>query len=673
MISTHFSAPHRPSERELRFVDLLARQAADYLERKRTAEALQASEERFEMLANGSPVLLWVNGLEGCEFVNREYLQFLGLESDLQVRGYDWSSFVHPDDWEAYLAAYFEAFEAAASFGAEFRFRRHDGQYRWMRSEGTPRRGADGSLLGYVGASIDITERKKAEQALRASEESSRMLVSVLTDVPWTMDEEGRFTMPQLAWTAYTGQCWEASRDLGWLKALHPDDRDQISTIWKRAGEPRSLYRAHGRLWHAPSSQYRHFEARATPLFHPDGSVREWVGAFTDIEDQKRLESELRESDRHKDEFIAMLAHELRNPLAPIRNSLALLRLGGADSTTTKTAAAIIERQVSQMVRLLDDLLDLNRVSKGKIHLKLEKLELGSVLKEALEAVRPACDVKDLDLSIKLPAEPIYVSGDSTRLAQVVGNLLNNACKFTEPGGRIGVAVDTADSQAVIRIYDSGIGLAVDQLDRIFNLFTQVDTSLERSQSGLGIGLTLVKSLVEMHGGTVEAHSAGLGEGSEFVVHLPKLSQVAQPLQSELESTLSKRVTGRRILVVDDNQDSADSLALLLKLAGHETHTAYDGLLALEEADRIRPEVILLDIGLPELNGYEVAHTLREKTWGKNILLLALTGWGQPENRRRTQESGFDGHLVKPVEVASLMEIVGSLSRQEQRQAAKPG
>lgn len=672
MISTHFSAPHRPNERELRFMDLLARLAADYVERKRTEEALHLSEERFQTLANGSPVLLWVNGLEGCEFVNREYLQFLGLEKDLQVLGYDWSGYVHPDDREGYLAAYVKAFEAATSFGAEFRFRRHDGQYRWMRSEGTPRRAPDGSLLGYVGASIDITARREAETALHASEESSRMLVSVLTDVPWTTDAEGRFAKPQLAWTVYTGQCWEESRDFGWANALHPQDREQIRTIWQHACETRS-YRAQGRLWHAPSGQYRHFEARAMPLFHPDGSVREWVGAFTDIEDQKRLETELRESDRHKDEFLAMLAHELRNPLAPIRNSLALLRLGEAESATMKTALAILERQVSQMVHLVDDLLDLNRVKRGKIRLRLEKLELGSVVKDAVEAVLPAARARNLDLAVKVSAEPMYVSGDSTRLAQVVGNLLSNACKFTEPGGRVGIAVDSVDHQAVIRVHDSGIGLAADQMDRVFDLFTQSHTALEQSQGGLGIGLALVKTLTEMHGGTVEVRSAGPGKGSEFIVRLPTLSEIGQPLQPEAEPKLPKTARKCRILIVDDNQDSADSLALLLKLAGHETHTTYDGLTALEAAATVRPEVILLDIGLPDLNGYEVAHTLRAKPWGKNIVLLALTGWGQPEDKLRSQESGFDGHLVKPVEVASLMEILGSLSRQEQSQIAKSG
>ena len=274
----------------------------------------------------------------------------------------------------------------------------------------------------------------------------------------------------------------------------------------------------------------------------------------------------------------------------------------------------------------------------------------------------------DHELTVLLPPQPIHVDADPARLAQVVGNLLNNACKFTAKGGRIRLTAEREGDQAVVRVQDSGIGIATDQLSRIFDMFAQVDASLERSQSGLGLGLPLVKSLLEMHGGTVEAHSAGLGQGSEFTVRLPLAIEAPTTLPPQPTISETTAVTPRRILVVDDNQDSATSLALLLKLTGNETHTAFDGLEAVETAANFRPDVVLLDIGLPKLNGYETARKIREKPWGKNIVLVALTGWGQHEDRQRSKDAGFDDHFIKPVSHAALMKLLAeSASDRESR------
>lgn len=391
-----------------------------------------------------------------------------------------------------------------------------------------------------------------------------------------------------------------------------------------------------------------------------------------DITERKRMEdalnetanalrkstAELSEADRRKNEFLAMLAHELRNPLAPIHNAVQVLRLGGNTAEVIRSATALMERQVGQLIRLVDDLLDVSRISRGKIELREETVELASVVHQAVEAARPLCEQMHHDLTVSLPSLPIYLNADPARLAQVVGNLLTNACKFTNGGGRISLAVDQEDAQAVIRVRDTGIGIAADQLPRIFEMFTQLDTSLERSQSGLGIGLTLVRNLIELHGGTVTAHSDGLGQGTEFEVRLP--------ITNETRATSGPSViaptpgTNRRILIVDDNHDSVASLASLLTLSGYAVHTAYDGLQATEAAETLRPDVVLLDIGLPKLNGYEVARKIREQPWGKDIGLVALTGWGQDEDRKKSQEAGFDGHLVKPVDYASLIKLLAS-------------
>ena len=374
----------------------------------------------------------------------------------------------------------------------------------------------------------------------------------------------------------------------------------------------------------------------------------------------RESEERLREQDRRKNEWLATLAHELRNPLAPIRSGLQVLKLTPSGETAAR-ASAMIDRQLDQMVRLVDDLLDVSRINRGRIELQRERVELASLVYHAIDAARPAYELRGHKLSVTLPEIEVYLNADSTRLAQVLVNLLNNAGKFTDPGGRIRLIVELEAEQAVIRVQDNGIGIADDQLSSIFELFAQVDTSLERSRSGLGIGLTLVKRMVEMHDGTVEARSAGLGQGSEFVVRLPLLVEPPQSPSPEPAGAEPEASVPRRILVVDDNRDGAESLALLLQLAGHEVHTVYDGEAAVEAAAALRPDVILLDIGLPRLNGYEAARQIRERHGKNGIALVALTGWGQEEDRRLSREAGFDAHLVKPVDLAALVKLLASL------------
>ena len=381
------------------------------------------------------------------------------------------------------------------------------------------------------------------------------------------------------------------------------------------------------------------------------------------IEDiTERIQSEaLKQADRRKNEFLATLAHELRNPLGPILNSLQIMRLKGGDGKAVRSAFEMMERQVGQMVRLVDDLLDLGRISLGKIELRRRPIELAAVVSHAVEAIRPMCENMDQELTVKLPPQPVYLNADPTRVAQMVENLLSNACKFTDKGGRISISAEREGEQAVIRVRDSGVGIAAEELPHIFDMFMQVDSSPARSGSGLGIGLTLVKRMVEMHGGTVAAHSAGLGQGSELVISLPVMVETpeAQPPITVREPAPA---TSHRILVVDDNWDSATSLAMLLKLAGNETHTAFDGLEAVEAATTFRPDVVLLDLGLPKLSGYEVARKIREQPWGKEMVLVAVTGWGQDEDRQKSKAAGFDGHVLKPVEQAALTRLLAEIT-----------
>ena len=377
----------------------------------------------------------------------------------------------------------------------------------------------------------------------------------------------------------------------------------------------------------------------------------------TEIVERERAEAALREADHRKDEFLALLAHELRNPLTPIGHAVQALRLSRGMDETVRSACAVIERQLGQIVVFVDDLFDVSRVSRGTVRLRKGTIELASPLHHAVEAARPLFEQRQQELTVELPPQPIYMDADPARLAQVVGNLLTNACKFTDPGGRIWLSVEREGEQAIIRVRDSGVGIAADHLSRIFEMFVQVDRSMERSTSGLGVGLTLVKRLVEMHGGTVEARSAGIGRGSEFVVRLPNLREAPKALPVPAVSEPTSK-TPRRILVVDDNPDSAQTLATLLQMDGHEAHTAYDGFEAVHAAKTLRPDVVLLDLGLPRLNGFEVARHIREQPWGNGTVLVALTGWGQEEDRNRSRAAGFNGHLVKPVNHAVLTRLM---------------
>jgi CheY-like chemotaxis protein/two-component sensor histidine kinase len=375
------------------------------------------------------------------------------------------------------------------------------------------------------------------------------------------------------------------------------------------------------------------------------------------------LEQSLREADRRKDRFLATLAHELRNPLAPIRTGLALLKSSNSDPQTLDEVGTVMERQMTQMVRLIDDLLDVSRINTGKLRLRTERLELTALLQSVVEQARPSIEAAGHELIVSMPARTILLEGDFIRLTQVFANLLANAAKYTDRGGRIELAAERNANTVTVRVRDTGIGIPNEMLGRLFEMFVQVEESMERSKGGLGVGLWLVKSLVDLHGGTIEARSDGPGKGSEFVVRLPAAEQVPSPAarQTVTGSPMPSVGTKRRMLIVDDNVDSANMLRMNMRMLGHDVRTAHDGEAALAAAAEYRPEIMLLDIGLPKMNGYDVARHIREHAWGRDIALIALTGWGQEDDRRLAKEAGFDHHLVKPVDIELLKTLIDDL------------
>ncbi len=521
----------------------------DVTDRKQAEEALRESEARFRTLADSSPVLIWVNGLEGCEFVNRAYLDFLGVKPT-DVRRYDWAQFVHPDNREEYLNSYLEAFSRREFFTGQFRFRRADGEYRWMKTVGVPRFSGTGQFQGYTGSTVDITDIKEAEVALRESEEA------------------------------------------------------------------------------------------------------------------------LREADRRKDDFLAMLGHELRNPLAAISSGAALL---GTDPVPDRRAwiEQMITRQTRQLQRLVDDLLDVSRISHGKIDLRKETVSLQKLLQTAVAAVEDLMTQQHHRFSLSVPSEEIFLEADPARLEQMLVNLLANAAKYTPEGGSVWLSAERTGHEVIIRCRDTGIGLSPKDLDEIFEPFVQLGAE-RPSGVGLGIGLSLVKRLSEMHGGSVAASSAGPGKGSEFTLRLPVLAAdaPAASLAVETPSPPAPAKESRRILLVDDNQDLADSVALLLRDAGHEVLIAHDGEAAIAMASQQPLDIVLLDIGLPDMNGCAVAERLRRDPNLKDTTIVAISGYGSQTGEKAG--AAFDAHLVKPVAPEMLMEILEERAPGRRSASEKP-
>jgi PAS domain S-box-containing protein len=540
---------------------------------------------------------------------------------------------------------------------------RKDGSLLWVNGVMTLLRDGSGEARACAKVMRDQTEAKLAADALRESESRLRVALDAAEMGTWlwripTDEQILDDSLQRLMGLTPDEKVMTLDH---FLKAVHSEDVERVRAEFERCLKEDGGFNVEFRVrWSDGSLHWLRDQGKV--FYDEAGSPLFMTGACVDITVRKHDEEELREADQKKDQFLALLAHELRNPLAPIRNGLQVMRLAD-DGKTNADIRDMMERQLSHMVRLIDDLLDISRLSQNKLHLQKTRVLLAEVIGNSIESARPAIQAADHKLSVSLPTEPIYLDGDLTRLAQVFSNLLTNSAKYTEPGGHIWVTAEPRESAIEVSVRDDGIGIPTDALFHIFDMFSQIDRSIERTTGGLGIGLALVKGIVEMHGGRIHAWSEGPGLGSTFTVTLPFSRQRTDSTNLPAEIEIQPADTRRRVLVVDDNRDSAKSMAALLRLLGHEVQTANDGIEAINSAEQFQPDVILMDVGMPKLNGYDATQLIRKQPWGQKIVILALTGWGQDADRERSRDAQCDGHLVKPVNLSDLSKLLSTMTR----------
>jgi PAS domain S-box-containing protein len=746
--------------------------------------ALRKSEARFRTLAEESPVMLWARDAHGDpEFVNRAFRDFYGVTLE-EVEGTDWWPPIHPEDAPMYGQRSLSAFRERKPFTAEMRVRRTDGEWRWVTVHGRPHFGEAGEYLGHVGVAVDITDRKRAEEALRLSEQKLRASVANAAIGFVLLTPEGRFLEANAAFLAIVNYSIEELRNMHPRQLVHPDDfaendrqirrmlagefsdfvtenrylRKGGEVVWVRKsssvvrdahGEPAwavslveditqrkraeemlrgTLHRFYSvlsgiyspvvlvgpdeRVEFVNEAFCELFRLKESPedlvglgtsdiaekmkdvYLHPDEAnarvmetirlrqpvkgeevalrdgrtfLRDFVPLYFngeargrlwlnyDITDRKRAEEALREEDRRKAEFLAVLSHELRNPLAPIRNSIFLLEQSAPGSKQAIHALGVIRRQTEHVTRLIDDLLDVTRISRGKIVLKRTRVDLREIVRRTADDLRSLFAQAGVDLHVDDASGPVWITADPMRITQVLGNLLQNAVKFTPAGGSATVTLAAKGDQAELRLRDTGVGMEPGAIERMFTPFVQAETTLARTKGGLGLGLALVKGLVEMHGGTVEAHSEGLGRGAEFVVRLTMM-EIEEKTGRERHEVAGARP--RTVLVIEDNMDAGETLAEILEFQGHHARVARDGKSGLKLARELHPEVVLCDIGLPDIDGYEVAREIRSDEALRGTRLVAVSGYAQPEDQQRSREAGFDAHVAKPPDIDELSKLL---------------
>jgi len=655
----------------------------DLTERKQREAALRESEERFRRIAQAGRIgfFEW-NASRDTSYWSAEHYEIFGFEAEAAMSWQGWLEGVHAADRDRVVDNAARLLERARMAGQvrghreEYRFVRSDGSVVWIESDVSAEM-VDGEAV-VRGAVRDITERKQADQSLRESERRERQRaaelqtildtapigLAIATDpsglrVQGNRANEEMFGLPPGAELSKVGPRAAGFRpvqdgrelapvELPMQRAIRGETVEQVFDVVREDGHEIAVY------------------AKATPLFDEAGRPRGAVGAFLDITALKRAEEAVRkantalaEADRRKDEFIAILSHELRNPLAPIRYALPLLseeRLGEGG----RRAVAVIDRQIAHLTRLVDDLLDVSRITAGKIELRPEHVTLSAVLSAAVEAASPSIAAAQHSLDVSVPDAPTWLHVDAARISQAVTNLLNNSAKYTPKGGRIRLEATTTQAQVVIRVADNGVGIAAGELEAVFGMFRQ-GGSLRKSEGGLGIGLSLSKQFVEMHGGSIEGHSAGEGQGAEFVIRLP-LAVPARPEEQQPLISSGKRAC-LLVLVVDDNVDLVDMLAIVVEADGHQVRKAFDGPSAISAALEYHPHLILLDVGMPDMNGMEVAKELRRHAELAGTRIVALTGWGQAEDRRRTAEAGFDDHFTKPADPRQILRILDDVAQ----------
>ena len=662
-------ASREPDADLLEMMSTMAGNVGQFIERKTAEDELRRREEELaEFFENATVGLHWVGADGKILRANRAELDMLGYTREEYV-GRSITDFHVDQDVIRDILSRLHAGEKLAEYPARLRCK--DGSIKDVLIDSSVM-WSDGRFIHSRCFTRDITERRRAEIALADARSRLDAALDAGAIATWTWDIPNNrlFADSRLA-QLFNLPPPDAAGGLldDYVRSIHPDDVGITTAALSRCVETGESYEADYRLVQVDGS-VRWVTARGLAERDSMGRPVRMPGVMVDITERKRLEEELRirvdqlaEADRRKDEFLATLAHELRNPLAPLRNSLEILKMPRVDAATIQQTRAMMERQVHHLVRLVDDLLDVSRVMRGKIELRKEPMELAAVVARAVETVQPLVERQGHRLELCLPEESLRVHADPVRLSQVIGNLLTNSVKYTEAGGHIWVKAMRDRGEVVLRVRDNGIGIAPDMLPHIFELFVQADHTSTKAQGGLGVGLTLAKNLAQMHGGSIEAHSAGLGSGCEFIVRLPLMVQQGNECidRADEERQYEAPESGHRLLVVDDNKDAARSLAMLLRLRGHDVQIAHDGTSALAIATSYLPRVVFLDIGMPGMDGYEVARKLRQHRGLESAVLVALTGWGQQGDRRRTAEAGFDYHLVKPADTKVLEDLLDAL------------
>nr|WP_314628260.1 ATP-binding protein [uncultured Noviherbaspirillum sp.] len=615
---------------------------------------LQNESERFHQLANTIPQMAWIASADGrVEWYNDRWYAYTGI-GPAEAAGEGWRQALDEADLPAILGQWRDGIAAGEPFSLTITMRGADRQLRRFLTQLAPLRDAGGRVVQWFGTNTDLTPLEQAERAVRESEERLREGLQAANMAAWTWDLDSGETRYSDNADAVFGSAWRAgSRDWSFLPEA---DRVRLRDIAQDALRRHASYRCEVELPGAGSADLRWIEVRGKADSRT-GAPGSSSGIALDVSERKRAEVALLLADQRKDEFLAMLAHELRNPLAPISSAVRIMELVAPDAPPqVRKAREVIDRQTRHLSRLVDDLMDVSRISTGKIVLRDEPVDAAAMVLRAIEMNRPLLEARGHRLETDGLSQQQMLRGDSTRLTQVIGNLINNAAKYTEAGGRISVSLAREGDWLTIRVADNGVGMAPQILPHVFNLFLQAERSLDRSLGGLGIGLSVVKRLTELHGGTVEARSDGERMGSEFVVRLPAPYAPA-PAQGGLPVVLAA-APPRRILVVDDNRDAVEALAMMLKLGGNDVEIAYDGVAALATAQSFAPDAVVLDIGLPGMDGYEVARSLRARPETAGALIVAVTGYGQKEDRERSRAAGFDHHLVKPIESDALLVLL---------------
>jgi PAS domain S-box-containing protein len=644
---------------------LVLETSRDITERKRVEGALQEAHTLRQTITDNATIgIFMADGQNCCTFMNPAAEAMVGYTfAEIAGRGLHEVIHHHRPDGRPFPISECAIGQSVLQLRALRRHEdvlvRRDGTFFPVLCNASPIT-KDGVLTDVILEVRDITEEKRAAEALRRREAEFRQLADAMPQIVWTARADGYLDYYNERWYEFTGFPRGQGGDASWEPILHPDDRPLCRDVWYNAVRTGQPYQIEYRFQDRRTGDFRWFLGRALPVQDEAGQVVRWFGTCTDINDQKQAEEALKEANRRKDEFLAMLAHELRNPLTPIRTGLHILRMKQANGATIDQVQEMMEQQVHHLTRLVDDLLDVSRITRGKIALRKETVDLAAGVGHAVETVRPLLDSQHHRLTVALPPEAVHLEADPTRLEQILVNLLNNAAKYTRPGGHVSLTGERGDGTVVIRVRDTGVGMAADLLPKVFDLFTQADRTLDRSQGGLGIGLTLVHRLVQLHGGSVEAHSEGPGQGSEFVVRLPALPEPPSEPEAVREE-IPRRDEALRVLVVEDDTEVAQMLKVLLELWGHEVRVVCDGPTALVADRTCQPEVVLLDIGLPGMNGYEVARQLRQQPGRKRPLLVAVTGYGSEEDKRLARGAGFDLHLTKPIDPDQLEALLARL------------